>query len=303
MLERYGIPLQMSEPDFFLLCLSTVMIAAAGYIINDYFDIKIDRINCPKRIVVGKYIKRRVAMGAHIVINTLGVLLAFWVAYKNNMWYLGFIQVFTATALWNYSVTFQRRFLIGNIIVSLMTALVPLIVGLYELLLLKSNFELIIDQVIHFIAVDWLNQMALEYYDATIKELANWISAYSFFAFLTTLIREIIKDIEDIEGDKAYNCKTMPIVLGQFKAGIVAAFLTFLLMVIITFFQLYFFNLHDLKSVMFIFIAIQIPLIIIIYALLFSKNVNRFKFSGDVMKLVMLSGISFILFNYFIHFV
>ena len=80
--------LQLSNLDFFLLSLSTVMVAAAGNIINDYFDLRIDRVNKPEKIIVGRYIKRRVAMGAHLVINGIGLVLGAYVAFKAGHWEL-----------------------------------------------------------------------------------------------------------------------------------------------------------------------------------------------------------------------
>ena len=135
------IKILLSELDFFLLSLTTVLIAAAGYIINDYFDVKIDRVNNPNEVIIGKHIKRRVAMGAHIVINFLAIILAVFVAYRMGMIKLAAIQVLAVGALWYYSVSFKRQLLIGNIVVAILAALVPFVAGLYEMLLQYGNIE------------------------------------------------------------------------------------------------------------------------------------------------------------------
>lgn len=169
--------LQLSEWQFFLLSLSTVMIAAAGYIINDYFDEKIDRINKPVQLIIDKGIKRRVAMGAHMVINFLAITIGVSLAYSIGMWKLGLIYFVSASGLWYYSTTFKRQFLVGNILVAFLTGLVPLMVGLFEIPLLIRQYGTVIAQ-----------------YNINFNIIFNFIAGFSFFAFITTLIREILKD-------------------------------------------------------------------------------------------------------------
>src|ERR1019366_1291714 len=133
-LKTRGFELQFSNFHFFLIVLSTVMIAAAGYIINDYFDVRIDKINKPQHLVIDKGVKRRVAMGAHTVINIIAVIISLYVSYSIGVWKLGLIYFICALGLWFYSTTFKRQFLIGNIVIATFTALVPLVVGVYELI-------------------------------------------------------------------------------------------------------------------------------------------------------------------------
>src|SRR3954468_23739848 len=195
LLSVHDYELQLSEFRFFLLVLSTVMIAAAGYIINDYFDVRIDKVNKPERLVIDKGIKRRVAMGAHTVINLLALGIALYVAWSIGSWRLALIHFLCAGGLWFYSTTFKRQFLIGNIVIAAFTALVPLIVAVYELIPAYRRYLPIQE-------------------DLSFRTIWNYVIALSFFAFITTLLREIIKDIEDMEGDKEYGCRTMPIVIG-----------------------------------------------------------------------------------------
>lgn len=102
--------LQLSEIQFFLLVLSTVLIAAAGYIINDYFDVRADKVNKPKRLVIDNGVKRRVAIGAHTVINLVAILLGLYVSYAIGVTKLAFIHFICATGLWFYSTTFKNNF-------------------------------------------------------------------------------------------------------------------------------------------------------------------------------------------------
>ena len=162
-----------TDLNFFLLSLSTVMIAAAGYIINDYYDIKIDFINKPERVVIGKNITRRYAILFHTVLSGLGVLIGVYV----SLW-IGAINIISVFLLWLYSNLLKRLPFVGNLSVAFLTGLSLILVDLY--------------------------------YDS-----GNYmIYIYSSFAFFMTLIREIIKDMEDLKGDNSFGCKTLPIIWG-----------------------------------------------------------------------------------------
>ena len=135
-----GMQLQLSHGDFFLLILSTVLIAAAGYIVNDYFDVKTDRINKPEKLYIDNGVKRRVAIVIHTVFNILGFAIAVYVAHKANNIFLCGIQFISITALWFYSTHLKRQVLNGNILVSLLSALVSLQILFFEMPLLNSRF-------------------------------------------------------------------------------------------------------------------------------------------------------------------
>jgi len=189
-LENGGFELQISDLHFFLLCLATVMIAAAGNVINDYFDIKIDRINRPERLVVGNIIKRRVAMGAHMTINFIGLMIGILTSFILDLWANAIIFVVASAMLWLYSVFLKKKILLGNLIIALLAAFVPIVVAMYDI-------------------------PSLEYfYESRFEALLGWTLVYAFFAFFFTLAREITKDIADIKGDEACRCRTLPIVLG-----------------------------------------------------------------------------------------
>lgn len=197
--------------EFALLVLSTIMIAAAGNIINDYFDVKADRINKPNRLIIGKFVKRRVAIVTHWVINFFAFVIALYLSWKlDTFWYL-FIHLFSINLLWYYSMHLKRKFLIGNILIALLTALVPILVGFYY-----HNIQSI--SASHF-----EQNLAPFPLDTNL----NFILLLSFclagFAFVLNLAREIVKDMEDVEGDKKIHAKTLPIVLGYSKSKIITA--------------------------------------------------------------------------------
>ncbi|MFH2143003.1 MAG: UbiA family prenyltransferase, partial [Bacteroidota bacterium] len=140
-LKSYGYSLQISEILFFLLVISTLTIAGGGYVINDYFDRKADRINDPKNVIVGTKIHRRFAIILHSVLNVVGVGLGFFVSIEIGHWKYGFIFLLTTGILWFYSTTYKRKFLIGNFVISLITAFIPLLVLFFETSMLKTNFS------------------------------------------------------------------------------------------------------------------------------------------------------------------
>jgi len=198
---------QMPLLHFILLVLSTVFVAAGGNVINDYFDTRIDRINKPGEVIVGRSVKRRVAITGHIVLSGIGLVLGVFVAWRSGLIHMALVPAFAIGALWTYSTTFKRRFLIGNGLVATLTALVPLTVGLYEIPLLERVFQT--QQLVGLPTGDALEM------EPAFAQLWHWIIAYTAFAFLSTLVRELQKDMADVKGDEADGCRTVPIVMGM----------------------------------------------------------------------------------------
>ena len=186
MLKSRGYESQFSDLNFFLLVLTTVFLAAAGYIINDYFDTKTDLLNRPKTVIVGKHIKRRTVMTAHIILNLLAIVIGFYISWQINLWKLVYIYILVTGLLWFYSSSYQNMFLVGNVIVALLTALVPLMTVFYEIPPLNVKYFNVLMRL-----------------DDNFYKMFFWVAGFSAFAFITTLNREIIKDVEDFEGDNA----------------------------------------------------------------------------------------------------
>ena len=187
----------LMNPKMLLLCLGTIMITAAGYVINDYYDVKIDYINKPERVVVGRFVKRRSIIILHATLNTLGVLAGILVS-----WQIGVINFLVVGLLWLYSNQLKRLPLLGNITVAFLTGLSVFVV-----------------YVLH-------------------RESIFLFATYAFFAFFISLIREIIKDMEDVAGDKKFDLKTLPIVIGIRKSKMVIYLIcAIFLLVVATFMQ------------------------------------------------------------------
>ncbi|MCB0400757.1 MAG: geranylgeranylglycerol-phosphate geranylgeranyltransferase [Flavobacteriales bacterium] len=296
--DIHNVGLKMSDLNFFLLCLSTVMIAAAGYIINDYFDVKVDRVNRPETILVGKHIKRRVAMGAHIVISGIAILIGAYLAYEMQNWKLGLIQVFSVGALWYYSTLFKKQVLVGNIVVALLAALVPFVVGLYELLLQKEYVTDTVNALLFYLEEGTPFELIEYQFMLVLTSILYWTLGFSLFAFLSTMVREIIKDAEDYEGDKKYFSNTLSVIYGTRKGALVAQLFAVLMILALGYVQYNQLISKDTGSFMYFLFAIQVPLIYVIYKLNQAKEKADFTKLSKYMKLIMLMGILYSLFFY-----
>jgi len=289
MLKSKGYESQFGDFNFFLLVISTMILAAAGYVINDYFDTKTDLLNRPKTVVVGKHIKRRSVITAHIILNILGIIIGFYISWQIHLWKLVYIYIIVTGLLWFYSASYQKMFLIGNIIVAFLTALVPLMTVLYEIPPLNVKY------------FDVLLRLDDNFY-----KMFFWVAGFSVFAFFTTLNREIIKDVEDFEGDNAYGSRSLPVVLGINNSKIITFILTLLTIVLISF--TYFYYIHipqrvDYVSIVYIAFFLVLPTFFLAYKIIKAQNNKDWKIAGNISKLIMLFGILYSLlvwygFNY-----
>jgi 4-hydroxybenzoate polyprenyltransferase len=261
------IPLQLSEFNFALLVFSTVLITAAGYVINDYFDLRIDRINKPDKIILGKKISRRKAILIHTVFSFIGIVLGFYVAYSVGNIKLGFINAVITVLLWFYSAKYKQKFLIGNVIVSVLSAFVILIVWLFEF------FALIKSGTMFFTAN---------------RDIFVYVMAYATFAFLISLIREIIKDIEDIKGDSITGCRTIPIVLGIQKTKLFINILAGVCVVFLIYILVELFDLELFRYSLLLLIALFGYLIVKVQI---AKENDDFVFLSSFTKIIMIAGI------------
>jgi 4-hydroxybenzoate polyprenyltransferase len=276
-----GLELQLTSFHFFLLVLSTISLTAAGYVINDYFDRKTDMLNRPDKVIVGRKIKRRTVMLLHILFNGIGILSGIYISYYIGYLSFGLIFILVAGILWFYSTTYKRQFLVGNIIVAVLTGLVPLMVIVFEIPLLNQNYGKII---------------ILK--DITFINIIAWSVGYAIFAFFMNLIREIIKDAEDFEGDRAFGRNIMPIVLGPAWTKNVIA--TLIAITIIGLLGVYFVFLSrnasgkiDWISMIYIFVFLILPLFYLFFMVLQADSKKSFHKASNLSKIIMLTGIMY----------
>jgi 4-hydroxybenzoate polyprenyltransferase len=245
--------------NFILLSLSTILIAGSGYIINDYFDVKIDNINRPEKVVLGNGIRRKHAMFVHTVMNVVALFLCGFIAFnaKHIQWVL--LQVGCTVLLWYYSTHFKRQFMSGNVIVALLTALTILVLVLYE------------PQLSHFAGNSSLT-----------------LCLYAYFAFVLNWMREIVKDMEDFAGDEAEGCVTMPIKMGlKFSARFVA----YLSVAVIV--PLLILAINTFNSLIGYYVIFLLLLPAIIWTVFFLREFTtaHFEKSSRWLKIIMLSGV------------
>ena len=265
--------MNLSATNFYLLVSASVFIAAAGYIINDYFDLNIDRVNKPSELIVERYIKRRSAILLHLLLSFAGFALSAYVGYKLANFYLPFFNLLAIVALWFYSTTFKKQLLIGNILISLLTAWVILELMLAEFIRGSNTLDRVSSSNLIKVSV-----------------------LYAGFAFAISLIREVVKDMEDIIGDRKYGCHTMPIVWGIPVSKVFAGVWIIVLCGTTIIVQFYVFNLGWWMSSIYCISLIFIPLVVILRHLYYARNASDFHKVSRTIKFVMLAGILSMLF-------
>lgn len=196
-LDINGLTLQLPDWAFTLSVLSVCSLIAGANVINDYFDTRIDRLSAVKDVVVGRCITRRTAMTLHSVLNILAIVIAFGLSIYVGIWKIGILFLLVSGVLWFYSSTYKRYLLVGNLIVGILAALIPLCVLLFEIPLLNNEYS------------DLLMQT-----DTNFMYLFNWILGFSLFIFLNTVIYEMNKDIYTIPGDIEKGIRSVPVKWG-----------------------------------------------------------------------------------------
>jgi 4-hydroxybenzoate polyprenyltransferase len=284
---EYGFSFSMGEqielvlPSFyfFILVMINVFLGAGGYVINDYFDRKIDAINRPDKVVVDKEISRRKAIILHFVFDAIAIILAgifSWYLRKPTVFIL---YVMIAGIFWLYSTTYKKQLLVGNVIVALGTATIPLQVGFFDVLALNRAYasELLLKNI-------------------SFMPIIYWMAAFALFAFLINLIREIIKDLEDLEGDESYGCNTLPVVFGvQISKNVVLALIGIVLFFLAFF---YFRYLHDSISMWYLLLMITAPLVLVAVLTIRAKVLGHYKRISLIIKIIMLLGVLYALIAY-----
>lgn len=231
-----------TDKGFFLLVSSTVIITSAGYLINDYYDIKIDYVNRPERVRVGKTLRRRWVIAGHTVLNFLGIAIGFYVSPV-----IGIINFTAAFLLWLYSNQLKRLPFIGNLVIAGLTGTTLFVVG--------------------------------EYFN----EREYLILTYAVFAGFITLIREIIKDMEDMKGDERFGCKTLPIIWG------IANTKKFIYLLILLFGITVLLMIGSISVVL--PIALAVTLILLIFGLAKADTIREYHRLSSFCKVIMLLGV------------
>ena len=279
--KKNGVDPVFSNWLLLLLVFSSVLIAAAGYIINDYFDINIDQVNKPQKNVVDNVISRRWAMLWHSFLSFTGVVLGFYIGWMLNVFWIGLMNFFCSLLLFVYSAIFKKRLLSGNLIISVLTAWSVAILGLATFYIVFYNADV---------------YSAIEN-----NKILRFTILYSAFAFILSMIREAIKDMEDMPGDSKYGCRTMPIVWGINATKIYTAVWLTVLISALLILQIYLLQYKWWWPVVYGFVAITLVLILILKNLFKAKKPEEFHRLSNLAKFTMLTGIlSMIIFRFYL---
>jgi 4-hydroxybenzoate polyprenyltransferase len=268
--------ISLGEKELIILIVSSLCIAAAGYIINDYFDLNIDKVNRPDRLVIEKMIKRRWAILWHFSLSATGLALSFYLGWRINNPLPGIFNTIAVILLWFYSTTFKKQVLIGNMIISLLTAWVVLVIYICEV---KLNIISISPPQLVFI-----------------NDIFQAAVLYGGFAFILSVIREAVKDMEDIEGDTKYNCRTMPIAWGIRASKVYIAVWIFVLGAALMILSIFAVQIKWWWLAVYIIATVLTPLYNIFRKLRTAMHSRDFGIISTLVKLVMLSGILSMLF-------
>ncbi|MDD4488889.1 MAG: geranylgeranylglycerol-phosphate geranylgeranyltransferase [Paludibacter sp.] len=282
LLDTYGFDLHGEQLHLYLLIAASVLIAAGGYVLNDYFDVKIDTINKPGEVLVGKSISKQTAMVMHQLLTLTGVVIGLTLAWKLKSISLAFIFVVVPGLLWFYSASYKRQLMIGNLVVAFVSALSVIIVAISEIALLEVRYSDLI-------------------YNTLIPaKLYAWSGGFALFSFLLTWIREIIKDMEDEYGDRELECRTMPVVWGKTATKIIVILLILILLVILFIVNYTYIGFEGNLTLKYIIFGLTIPLCIVIYLLIKAKQPADYHQASALTKFIMFIGLLYAPVFYFL---
>ena len=265
--ESFGIDVTLDHFEFSLLVIATLCIAAAGNIINDVYDIETDLVNKPDSVIVGNHISEKRALNLFIILNVIGVGIGFYLSSIIGKSSFSVVFVVISALLYIYASYLKGTALIGNIVVSVLVAMSIIIVGLFDLLP----------------AITLQNQQT----QLAIFKISLY---YALFAFMINLLREIIKDIEDIDGDYKTDMKTLPIVIGRERTTMLIFILSLVPLFSVTYYVVI--NLYKQQiAVGYFLIFIIAPLLYFTIKSYTVKTKTELHYLSNLLKLIMLFGI------------
>lgn len=285
-----GLSMRLSDLDFFLMVLSTLLVAAGGYVVNDYFDQDIDRINHPERPTWpngGLSLLR-----ASAVLSFLGIGIGIWMGAKIGIYKLGFIHAIVSGLLYFYSSEFKRQPIIGNVIVALLAGLVPFMPVFYEMpLFIRSFKDLVLEQEEVFALYTEIPRSIQH----NLNLIWYWAGGFGAFAFLVNWIREMVKDLEDIEGDDRMGARTLPLVAGIGITKSLVAALSVVVLCGLVWLQQAQVAERDVKTPWLLALGLEIPLLISLYFVLKGQQKQNYTLASAWLKVVVAGGILFML--------
>lgn len=256
----------LSDIDFIILTTSILLITMGGYLINDVFDIESDKINKPGKVYISTIISIKSGLFLYFLTSITGLILGFYLSINKNLNHLSGFFIVTVILLFIYTKILKKLPLIGNIIVALLVSLPIFLVYEFDhsMISIKDIFDNLFLSIIIFF--------------------------YLLFAFLTTLIREIIKDLQDIKGDNKFKLKTLPIMIGNKRTINFVVFLSFLLQLLLLLVLIDSFK-NDYYLILIFSITLSLLVAYLIYKLRVPFKNNPYQLLSSLMKIIMLVGV------------
>lgn len=268
-----GSDLAFSELNFTLLVVATILISGAGYIINDYFDLESDRINKPLKQIITVHFSVETSRLIYFMMNLIAVVIGVYLALEVGIWQLSLVFLIIILMLWYYSARYKRMLFWGNFIVSAITAFSIFIVWLFEFFAIRADVNLFVDSI------------------KGIQMINLFIWGYVFFAFVVSFIREVIKDVEDVEGDLNIECKTIPIVVGKRIAKFIINSLIILTIGVLVY-ALQFLWKYEFIYLFWYFLIALLPLLVYLVFLVYkAKTKDDYNMASLQAKVIMLVGV------------
>ncbi len=255
-LKNAGMESSVHEPFFFLIVLSVILIAAGGYLINDLKDVQIDQVNKP-----GAIISRKQIITGYWILTGAGILTAIFLSVKLQLNIFWQINLLSAILLFFYPDVLKKIPVVGNLIICTLTVLV------FFLILMTDRNAFIYE------------------------EIRLVVFAYSFFAFMMTWVRELIKDMEDIEGDRQFGRKTIPAVSGILFSKFLVVFLVLITLSAIILIQIMRSQWNDPYPFMYVVLFIELPLLLLISGIWKFNSKKRYHQLSSLAKAIMGTGI------------
>lgn len=266
---QYNIRSSLNQDQFFLLSLVTVLLTAGGYIINDIYDRETDSIDKPERVIIGKSIDLPTAYWLYFVVHLIGFLLALYLAFVvEKPGYVGLFPL-ASTGLYLYSRWLKRMPLWGNLLIALYCSGVAGIIWFAE----RVAFA----------------ELAIA--ERSYLQVGGVLVTYLGFAFLTTLFREIVKDMEDVDGDTRGGYRTAPIAWGLHTARQLATSIGLLILLFLLAAGWYFWKYLDAPVSGVVLMVLSLPMCLLLYKLVQATEKQHFHQVSQWSKILMLSGI------------
>ncbi|MCK5638889.1 MAG: geranylgeranylglycerol-phosphate geranylgeranyltransferase [Flavobacteriaceae bacterium] len=270
--QNFNLSSSLNNLHFFLLTLSTICIAIAGYIINDINDVRADQINKPNKVFVGNKISFSKANNLFLILNSIGLLIGFYLTIYINKNSFFIIYIIASLLLYRYAVDLKKRLIISNLTVSFIVFLSIIIVAVFDLVPATNSFN---------------NQSQIKVF--------NIVLVISAFAFFLTLLREIVKDLEDIEGDKKIRARTLPIVYGEKKTKIILVILGTIPLLGIIYSAFYYYKTNPYLTY-YLITLVSLPLLYFLVRIFYSNTKKAYHKLSGLLKIIMLLGILTVLF-------